>query len=175
MQVPVVPPHGADVFHLVTTRAHYSPLPITTRQVHCNSKCGGILQVAKRYWTQTFWGMAFCISIGRNPQTPLNKSTEPNQGRAWPYSVLSVLLKLKLSALKPVQLLALALDRHAIQLKGRSTASTRWGAFSSCQIYMDQFSEPSKGHQSNPRQWVQWEKPEQTPATIIYERLQVTS
>lgn len=25
MKVPVVPPHGADVFHLVTTRAHYFP------------------------------------------------------------------------------------------------------------------------------------------------------
>lgn len=40
---------------------------------------------------------------------------------------------------------------------------------------MAPFSSHSKGHESNPRQWVQWEKHMQTPGTIISLWPQVTS
>lgn len=162
------------------------------RLVHWVSKCGGIFffcRLNDKQWTQTLWATALCISSGRNPPPPFHKSTEhklSNQARqgwkhderifllraAWPYSVLSVHLKLKLSALELVQFFCFSSLQAQCSDEGLSVTSTRQRA---CQIHMAQFSNHSKGHQSNPRQWVQWEKPRQTPATIISERPQVTS
>lgn len=37
------------------------------------------------------------------------------------------------------------------------------------QAVWPQFSNHLKGHQSNPRQWIEWEKLGQTPTTLIYQ------